>query len=82
MIEELGRRSVSAPKVAHALLTDKVGEDAAWETLAMSLTATEDQLHKIGMKKTSKTGESAAGWVRDTLGHLITRSMVRKLKFT
>lgn len=95
VIEEDGRRSVTAPKVAHALLSSKIAavtgstpedaDDVAWKTLAMSISDVEDELvSTCGMQRSSKKTEkeTAQSWIKGSLGHLITRSKVKKLKFS
>lgn len=81
LVEEPGFRVVTAPKVAHALVADKLGEDEAWGTLSMSVKKVEDGLVASGMKRTSKKEESATSWIGQTLGHLIHRPTIKKLKF-
>ena len=81
LVEEPGRRSVTHPRAAFEVLTPKLGTDAAWETLSVSLTATEDELVKSGMKRTSTKGESAKGWIEEHMKHLIVRPTVKKLLF-
>lgn len=82
LVEEPGRRQVTHPRVAFGFVKDKLGEDAAWETLSLSLTDLEDQLVASGMKRTSKKEGSATSWVKDHLSHVIARPPIKKLKFT
>jgi hypothetical protein len=90
--EGLGDRSITNVKVAFAFVSEKlippgmpdeVGEDAAWDTLRMSLGDVEDKLVNTGMQRTSKKPDvpNAERWIKDNLGHLITRPKQSTLKF-
>ncbi len=82
IVEEDGRRSVSNTKIAFEFAKETLGEDKAWETLTISLKDLEDCLVETGLQRTSKTADSAQGWIKEKLSHLITRATVKKLKFT
>ena len=84
IVNELGKREVSSPRIALDFATDKLNdEDLAWKTMKMSLADLEDLLVEQGMqRKSTKRGvETAESWVKETLGHLITRPEVKKLRF-
>lgn len=84
IVNELGKREVTAPKIALAFAAEKLGDvDLAWKTMKMSLATLEDQLVDAGMQRKSKKDdvETAETWIRDTLGHLITRPEQKTLRF-
>jgi hypothetical protein len=81
VVESPGRRTIIHTNAAFVALASKVGEDKAWNTLSLSLTAAEDELVETGMKRTSKKGESAKGWIEERMNHLITRPTIKKLVF-
>lgn len=84
--ESNGASSILHTKAAFLLVQDKVGEDAAWETLEISIGKIEEQLIATGSVKfkTSKVDptNSATGWVRQTLKHLIQQPRIKVLKFS
>ncbi len=93
--EELGNRTVTSPQIALEFAADKLGKllektdstsdpmDLAWQTMKMSLAELEDLLAEQGMQRKSKKEgvETVETWIRDTLGHLITRPPVQKMRF-
>jgi len=84
VVHELGNRVVTSPRIALDFATDKLNdEDLAWTTMKMSLADLEDLLVEQGMmRKSKKEGVvTAESWVRENLGHLITRPEVKKLRF-
>lgn len=81
LVPTFGDREITNLEVALEFAKDKIGQDAAMRTLSMSLSKLEDELVDTGMKRTSKKTESASGWIKDTLGHLITRKPTKTLKF-
>lgn len=79
---EPGRRTITSTKAAFDLASTKVDPDALWEAMSMSITALEDVLHEHGgMKRTSKTEESAQSFIRGSMKHLMEQGTVTKLKF-
>lgn len=81
IVEAPGRRNVTHVNAAFIVVASKIGEDAAWDTLSLSLTEVEDKLVDTGMKRTSKKTESAKGWIDEHMNHLITRPTIKKLVF-
>lgn len=81
LVPTFGDREITNLEVAMAFAVDKIGPAATMRTLSMSLSKLEDELVDTGMKRTSKKTESASGWIKDTLGHLITRKPTKTLKF-
>ena len=85
LVEENGARAILHTRAAHLVVAAKIGEDAAWDALSISPSDIEDQLHKSGAVKfkdsKSDPANSAKGWVRQNMGHLITQPKIKKLKF-
>lgn len=85
VIEENGRREVTAPKVAFAFVSQKFGDDdVAWKTMSMSLGTLEDELVEAGMQRKSvkPEKETAQSWIKKTLGHLIVQKKQKELKIS
>ncbi|MCW5548612.1 MAG: DUF2800 domain-containing protein [Opitutaceae bacterium] len=82
IVDTPGDRVIANTQVAFEFAKNKVGEDAAWRSTKISLTKLEDELVETGMKRTSKKSESAQSWIRDNLGHLITRPTQKTLRFS
>jgi len=86
IVEKPGPRTITNPKVAHALATHKLGdEDDAWKAMEVSLGELEDQLVKVaGMQRTSKKPdvETAQSWIRNSLAHITVRSTQKQLQFS
>lgn len=81
LVPTLGDRELSSVEVAMKFTDEKLGHDATLRTLSMSLSKLEDELVATGMKRTSKKEQSASSWIKDTIGHLITRQPTKTLKF-
>lgn len=81
--EENGKRTITHPNIGFLLAQDKLGEEAAWETLSMSIGALEDKLVASGMQRGSKKPEieTAQSWIKTNFSHLITRSKHKELSF-
>jgi hypothetical protein len=84
--EANGASFILHTKAAFLLVQDKIGEDAAWEALEISLGKIEEQLIATGAVKfkSSKVepANSATGWVKQNLRHLIQQPRVKQLKFS
>lgn len=80
---EFGKRVITHPKAGFLVAEDLVGEDAAWETLSMSLSALEDKLVESGMQRGSKKPEveTAQSVIKIRFAHLIERKTHKELSF-
>lgn len=84
IIEEEGNRKIDDVQFAHSRLASKVGANAAWGTLKMSLGEAEDALAAAGMQRSSKKKdvETAKGWIDLELGGVISRPKQKTLIFS
>jgi hypothetical protein len=82
IVDALGDRKITAPKVAFAFVAKEIGEDEAWETAKLSLAEIENQLVKVkDMQRGSKDPEkpTAQRWIKQNLSHVIRRDPTKEL---
>lgn len=82
LVDGFGPRKVIQTQAAHMLLADKVGEEGSWEAVEFSVGAAEDALvnHAKLQRSSKKPGVATAeNWIKETIGHLITRNPTKKL---
>jgi len=84
IIEEEGNRRIDDVQFAHSRLASKVGANAAWGALKMSLGEVEDALASTGLQRSSKKKEveTAKGWIDLELGGVISRPKQKTLHFS
>ncbi len=84
IIEEDGNRRIDDVRYAFGRLSSKVGENAAWTTMKMSLGDTEEALVGGGMQRSSKKKDvdTAKSWIDNELGGVISRPKQKTLSFS